>query len=224
MRKLDTVTLFGLDCIDIDRLILAAEICKKDFEFAEVKLLSSIPSAHPDVVQVEPVNSVRAYSEFMLKRVADYTTTDHVLVIQHDGFILNPEAWTDDFLKYDYIGAPWLINDTLVVGNGGFSLRSRRLFELTKSDSKIQLGDTQQDQDAENEDWVLCSTYRSHLEEKGIVFAPIELAHRFSLEQNEVYGGVWSGEFGFHGLRWTDIRPWLKEHPEYSIENPLDKL
>ena len=31
--------------------------------------------------------------------------TDFVLTIQHDGFILNPDAWRDDFFDYDYIGA-----------------------------------------------------------------------------------------------------------------------
>ena len=36
MTLLPTITLVGIDCVDIDRLILAAEICMKDFQFAGV--------------------------------------------------------------------------------------------------------------------------------------------------------------------------------------------
>ena len=49
-----------------------------------------------------------------------------------------------------------------------------------------------------------------------------ELAKKFSLEANEIYGVEWTNQFGFHGLKWTDISNWLKEHPEYKMENPLD--
>lgn len=226
-RQLPNVTLFGVDGLDIDRLILAAEICKKDFEFAEVKLLSSLPSNHADVVSIRPISSTKEYSEFLLKEAADYITTDFALIIQHDGFILNPEAWTDEFLAYDYIGAPWLkkgTTNTLVVGNGGFSLRSRKLFELTKNESAIKLGSKEEAKYNENEDWVICVLYRELLEKKGITFAPPELARKFSLEENKFVGGIWTDQFGFHGLRWTDIRPWLKQHPEYKIENPLDQI
>jgi hypothetical protein len=222
MRRLDNVTLLGADCVDIDRLILASDICRKDFEFADVALLSSIPSPRPEVRAIEPLRSIKEYSEFMLKKVADHVNTEFVLIIQHDGFILNPDAWSEEFLAYDYIGAPWLIDGAQVVGNGGFSMRSRRLCALTQSDPTIQLGSKEPHKYAENEDWVISVIFREYLEAQGIRFAPAEVGHRFSLEQNEVYGGVWSGEFGFHGLRWTDIRPWLKEHPEYPIENPLD--
>ena len=42
-------------------------------------------------------------------------------------------------------------------------------------------------------------------------------------ESANVKDGVeWTNQFGFHGLTWTDISSWLKKHPEYTIENPLD--
>ncbi len=43
----------------------------------------------------------------MIKRINSYVATPFALVIQYDGFILNPDAWRDEFLDYDYIGAPW---------------------------------------------------------------------------------------------------------------------
>ena len=54
--------------------------------------------------------------------------TEFMLGIHDDGFVINPNLWTDQFLKYDYIGAPWshtipYYGQKYRVGNGGFSLR-----------------------------------------------------------------------------------------------------
>jgi hypothetical protein len=35
--------------------------------------------------------------------------TEFAILVHEDGFIVNPECWSDEFLKYDYIGAPWPI-------------------------------------------------------------------------------------------------------------------
>ncbi len=214
-RRLQNVTLLGLDCVNIKRLIQAAEICKKDFDFGAVKLLSSLPSRHVDVVPIEPLNSIEAYNDFIIEKLNDYIDTDFVLLIQYDGFILNPNAWTDDYLKYDYTGAPWWKNGKFIVGNGGFSLRSKKLLEMLQKDKyKIT--------DKDPEDWFICVTIRKELEDRGIKFAPIELAKQFSFESNEKDGVVWNGQFGFHGLTWTDISAWIKKQPEYKLENKLD--
>lgn len=218
-KKLPTVTLFGLDCINIDRLIQVAEICKKDFDFAEVKLLTSLPSTHPEVVQIEPIDSIAKYSHFMIHKLNSYIDTDFVLIIQYDGFILNPVAWTDEFLEYDYNGAPWFRRGEMVVGNGGFSLRSKKLLEILQKDPDII-----PIPEKEPEDIYICYDLREILEKKGIRFAPVELAKRFSIEMNEIVGGKWTDQFGFHGLRWTDISNWLKEHPEYYIQNTLEEI
>ncbi len=102
MKKfLPNVTLLGLDCVDIERLKLACDICQKDFEFGAVKLLSSIPDSDSRVIPIKNINSIEEYSHFFVKEVNDHVDTDFVLVIQYDGFILNPQAWNDDFLKYD---------------------------------------------------------------------------------------------------------------------------
>jgi hypothetical protein len=53
--------------------------------------------------------------------------------------IVRPELWSNDFLEYDYIGAPWMYSDTsyitdegehVPVGNGGFCLRSKKFLEM----------------------------------------------------------------------------------------------
>ena len=64
---------------------------------------------------------------------------------------------------------------------------------------------------------------RDYLEARGIRFAPVELARQFSLEgPDEPFGLTWTNQFGFHGLRWTDISPWLRDHPDELIDNTLD--
>ena len=188
---LEEVTLFGVDSVDPGRLIAASEICRKHIRFGDVRLLSHLNPDYPDMVKIEPVTSVEAYSHFMLKKAWEYIRTPYVLVIQADGFILNPFAWSADFLQYDYIGAPWWYNDDHNVGNGGFSLRSRRLMEAVAHDPLIR--------DCHPEDEVLCRTFGAHLKEEGFLFAPDEVARRFSVEQEK-----WNGQFGFHGSNISD--------------------
>ncbi len=223
------MTLLGVDCVDIQRLFLAAEICQQDFEFADVKLLTSLHTVeHESIVSIEPITSVEAYSRFMIHDLDKYIGTSHVLIIQYDGFILNPEAWTDEFLNYDYIGAPWLVKDwsvndfhfppqllgERVVGNGGFSLRSKKLTaKLAEMSVRGRITKYHP------EDVVIAVHNRRVLEGEGIVFAPVPLAQKFSFEAEDDSNRKWNGQLGFHGLRWTDISKWLEKHPEYPIDN-----
>ena len=69
------------------------------------------------------------YSFVTLKLCPLICVEDYNLIIHADGFAVNPEAWTDEFLNYDYIGARW---GDGVVGNGGFCLRSRKLYDALK--------------------------------------------------------------------------------------------
>lgn len=150
-------------------------------------------------------------------------TTDFNVVVQWDGFAVNAESWDEEFLKYDYIGACWLWpwgGDSHrrgpIVGNGGFSLRSRRLFEaLLELDPKWHLGDWISDQRLNQreyhvissdgakyipEDLLICLWYRDVLEKEfGIRFCPPELANKFSVESGGPFTEYWLGRsFGFH--------------------------
>lgn len=230
-KPLPTVTLLGIDCVDIDRLILAAGECMKEFQFAEVKLLTSLSSDHPNIVKIDPITSVEAYSKFMVSELNRYVDTPHVLIFQYDGFILNPSAWTDEFLKWDYIGAPWLgaqwlvdrfemppeLIGTRVVGNGGFSLRSKKFLETCE-----RLDRAGAFRRYHPEDIMLTVWERPLLEKEGIRIAPYEVAKQFSYEDDSVGdpkgNKSWNGQFGFHGLKWTDICNWLKDHPEYRVD------
>ncbi len=140
-------------------------------------------------VEIEPLRSIEAYSEFMLKSLGPHIRTSHVLVIQWDGFVLNPDAWCADFLTYDYIGAPWRhVPEPYSVGNGGFSLRSRRLIDML---AELDFAPSHP------EDLAICRTYRDALERRGIRFAPVSLANRFAVED----GLLQADAFGFHGAQ-----------------------
>jgi hypothetical protein len=108
--------------------------------------------------------------------------------VQWDGWIINEGAWMPKFLEYDYIGAVWFWHPKgLRVGNGGFSLRSKKLCQLTAS-PEFQYADL-------NEDDLICHLNRDFLVSNGIKFAPEELARHFSYERE--LSDI--PTFGFHG-------------------------
>ena len=145
---------------------------------------------------IEPMTSRADYSAFMLHRLHEFVTTDFALCAQWDGFVIDGAAWDPDFLRYDYIGAVWpQFADGHNVGNGGFSLRSKKLLQATRSlpyDGRTA------------EDVLIARTLRSRLEAEGIRFAPEAVARRFSFERTAPSGR----EFGFHGaFNLVDLRP-----------------
>lgn len=140
----------------------------------------------------DPVAGMGEYSNLMLKGTAEHVTTDHALYVQWDGIANDRTQWSDEFLKYDYIGAPWPWEpEGSDIGNGGFSLRSRRLLDACL-DPRIAL--TAEEPIAE--DKVIGKLNRTYLEQThNIKFAPTDLASQFSFELGEHVPS-----FGFHGL------------------------
>lgn len=179
--QLKEVTQIIVDCVDSQRAERILEYNKNLAEFATSRLLTSKPSSYPQKVTIPHIGSVNQYSYFVIKRLLDFFDSRFVLMVQHDGFIVNPAEWTEDNLKYDYIGAPWPdkwlwhgFDKKYNVGNGGFSLRSRKL-QLALEDPHIKVSGP--------EDVMICQKYRPFLEEKyQILFAPKEVAQRFSKE------------------------------------------
>jgi hypothetical protein len=180
-KKLDNVTLIVVDCVDYDRAKLAFDHCCSYFQFGDAKMLTHFP-INDDCIQTIPkISSIREYSTFMVKDLANYFTTEFVLVAQWDGFIWHPEMWDDEFLKYDYIGAAWPaevlfpgVPTKFNVGNGGFSIRSKRLQDFLRDDDNLTMHHA--------EDVAICQLNRAYLERCGFTFAPKELADKFSWE------------------------------------------
>jgi tetratricopeptide (TPR) repeat protein len=190
---LPSVTLCAVDCLNPVLALRALDLCAIQCRFGEVLFLSDTAPEHRlDGCRMEAIpriGSVAEYSRFVLKELGRYIRTEHVLLVQWDGFIINPQSWRPEFLEYDYIGAPWgWIQDDHRVGNGGFSLRSRRLL-----DALLDEGIT----DLDPEDEAIGRRYRTLLETSyGIRFAPDEVAEAFSYETISPAGDP----FGFHGF------------------------
>ena len=190
--QLPSVTLVTINCDKLETGISAMEASTKGISFGAVKFLTSADTDYAHAVKIPHIANIQEYSLFMVKDLYKYIDTDYVLIIQSDGYVKNPAAWTDEFLKYDYIGATWWYNDKFNVGNGGFSLRSKKLLQIIATDRSIVK--------THPEDHHICRTYGRYLAKKfGIRFAPDEVAKKFSIEGYRQKDKTYSGQFGFHG-------------------------
>jgi len=189
---LSDVTLVAVTSVALAATVDALHASMQRADFGKVLLLSDKPppsNADPAIEwrKINCLGSRADYSRFMLRDLAQHVETNHALCIQWDGFVLDGGAWDSHFLDYDYIGAVWPhFHDGFNVGNGGFSLRSRRLLEACK-----QLPFDESDV----EDILIGRAFRPQLEEQGIRFAPESVALRFAYERTTPTGD----EFGFHG-------------------------
>jgi hypothetical protein len=168
-------------------------------------------------VKIDPIDQV-GYSRVVFKELAPHIETDHFMVIQYDGMPIDPNFWNDDYLNYDYIGAPWPWGaHNRRVGNGGFSVRSRRLAELC-ADPKLVFNPPGHGDNNYMEDLHICVMYADYLESQGIKYAPVDLAKQFSAE---IPGGRFN-TYGFHG---TLCLPYYltDEHMEFYINNMSER-
>lgn len=214
MIKLEDVTLCIADTKNPDKALKVLMHCQKELLFGDVKFFTNRLPANTEYnndykmrkIKIIPVESMdwQGYSNFILYKLHSYLSTDFVLICQTDGFVLNPDLWQQEFLNYDYIGAKWRkehlqgcswIHESVkregnlnTVGNGGFSLRSRKLLQLTAQCPYKCEGP---------EDAHICNNYYKYFTEHGIKYAPEHVADVFSKEQNESLS--YNKVFGFHG-------------------------
>jgi tetratricopeptide (TPR) repeat protein len=195
--RLEGVELCCVDCVYHDLAARAFRATLARCEFDRAQFLSDRDCRVEGVafVPVDPIRSVQAYSNFMIHDLHAHVASRHVLVIQYDGFVLNPAAWDPGFLDYDYIGPAVRMPDGRAGGIGGFSLRSRRLLEALRDDPEIRQYDAARAPYAE--DIAICVAYRDRLERRhGMRFAPGDVADRFAAEAIVPTAAV----FGFHNL------------------------
>lgn len=204
---LSTTTLLCVDCLNADHAIKVIERCKSLVDFAQVKFLTSLPCDYEHRVEIAPINTLVHYSIFMLKKAHEHITTPHCLVVQRDGWILNPQSWDDSFLQYDYIGP--LFNQFDTQGVGGFSFRSRALMHSVSTkfphwDETPQSTEQLQRQAGMYEDGVIAVTLKNQLIREGFRYAPNEVAARFAQGGNPNNNYYVPHPFGFHGS-WRTI-------------------
>lgn len=214
MINLPNVTLFQLNCVDPDIGVKSMHYSSKGINFGK-KILLSHERPHnltDDITfyQIPKLDYSNA-NRFRFDELYKYIETDYYLSIQTDGFVINPHMWTDEFLEYDYIGAPWPSlpwNRLNRVGNGGFRLESKKLLHLC---ANIMW-------DGQHDDVLITNTYKDYFESRGCKFPSIELAARFSLEHkiSEAEYNL-NNCFGFHGKLTEDSRKYVEMIKQYEL-------
>jgi hypothetical protein len=198
MRNVLNLPDVTLCCVDTQLPELAAQamdVCLRQANFGDALLFTDLqraPTGHDARIKLRDashIKSIDAYSQFLLTELEPHIQTSHVLIVQWDGYIINPQQWRADFLACDYIGAPWpQFDPPYRVGNGGFSLRSKRLLTALKTLSP---------EATKAEDMLICRDLRPTLESTfKLKFADEALAGTFSTER---VGNI-EKSFGFHGL------------------------
>lgn len=214
MIILNDVTLLQLNCKDPDIGVKALKYSAREIQFAKIVLIShERPHNLPDDIEFHKIDKLSwdTVNKFNLEELHKYVETSHYLSIHADGFVINPHLWTDEFLEYDYIGAPWpevpwsSINR---VGNGGFRLESKRFLNLRRNLTW----------NGQNEDVMVTNTYRRYFEKNGCKYPSVELAAKFSLEMKipEVTYDL-SNCFGFHGNHTEESRQYVEMVKTYDF-------
>lgn len=151
------------------------------------------------------------YERQIVEDLPKWFETEFCLFQEWDSAVMNPSAWEHQWIsisvhehgpRYDFIGAPWPYSfqepgyppciEENCVGNGGFSLRSRRFCQATGElyrnlgmpKAALHLSDA----------WISRTIRPQLVVNYGMQFAPESEALRFSCE-NRFY----NGQFGLHG-------------------------
>jgi hypothetical protein len=216
------ITIVGIDGLgtEIDSYIRIFDLCFREFKYRKGIIFTSANGYHvdmPDGVDIDfiqiPKLSYKEFNCFCLLNVAQFINTTHALFVQSDGFICNGKNWNDEFYQYDYIGNPWIVDKETnqfpsfvksyedSVGNGGFSLRSKRIMDLVSQFNpemikSLVYGGT-------NEDVFISSVARDFLKNNGCKYAPPELAKKFS-SAYKIDGDILENSFGFHSPEFVD--------------------
>ncbi len=192
LRTKPTLGLVAIDTLNYKLLKLAIERCLSQVHFDDVLIFSDVDGFFEGArtVKINKIEKKDDYNELILRLLAENARCDHYLVVQYDGFVLDAKRWDDAFLNYDYIGSPWPNFAFHRVGNGGFSLRSKKIIDSIYELRNFRARD-------EAEDVFICRTVRPLLESKfDVRFAPEDCALRFSFESP----GHPKSAFGFHGV------------------------
>lgn len=194
MISLPNITLIALTNKDFEGHKKAIDKSCEGIEWGGVKLIWD-----------EKCNSIDEWNRKIIYELHTYIDTDFAMLIHADGYVINPQAWKDEFLNYDYIGAPWPLpqddysyrtseGELVRVGNS-VSLRRHNILTLPTELGlpwKGYYGNT-------NEDGFLCVHNREKLIEHGVRFAPLEVACHFSKE-HEIEENKGIETFAFHSL------------------------
>jgi hypothetical protein len=182
-------------------------------DFGAVKHLTSSPPSIPCVgeyVEV-PISSWDEGQRMQAYKLYNYFDTEYMMHVETDGFPRNPNLWNPEWLKFDYIGAPWTKENGhgFRVGNAGCSIQSKKLRKI--------LWDNREEYEKwhpwqcnfgsgnilPSDQWICQSQQLQRVyKEHSIKFADLPSAIKFSYEFPIPEFPSWNPEnsFAFHGV------------------------
>lgn len=214
-----SITLLGIDGTgnELDCYIKLFELCSREYNFQNYKIITankSIPIVkNIEFFKIDKLN-YQQYQSFCILETNQYINTDYALFVQSDGFVVNGDKWSDQYLNYDYVGQPWMLDtgemvypwitdNNESVGEGGFSLRSKCLLNFCSKFNKKVIENLTQN--GNNEDFIICVLYRDLLKQNGFKFSTPELAKQFCAGTNDSDQQKINNTFGFHGNKFLPL-------------------
>lgn len=192
MLNLPTVTLIALTNRDFEGHKKAIDKSCEGIEFGAVKIIWD-----------EKIRNIDDWSRRVIFDLPKYIDTEFALLIHNDGYVIHPELWREEFLHYDFCGAPFPLptdnfsyrdeeGEIQRVGNS-VSIRSKRLMD------RVSKFPWEPFHGFWNEDGFTSINHRKELEREGFKFAPLEVAVHFSKE-HEIPENFGLETFCFHSL------------------------
>ncbi len=193
MLKLPNVTLIMMTGKDLEKHQEILELSSKGIEFGEKK-----------VIFMPSIKNINDWNYSIIYDLPNYIATDFCILIHPDGYVVNPHLWNDEWLTYDYIGAPWPLpsddysyrdecGNIVRVGNS-VSLRSKKLMQrVAKFPWREYYGNT-------NEDGFISVHHHDELTKEGYRFADINVAKYFSKEHTILENEDIKETFAFHSI------------------------
>ena len=133
-----TITLCAVSSANISATERALLLSQRQMKFDDTIFVTNADVSTNENYRIEkcPVFTDRVESwNYAFYEIPKLIKTDHVLFVQYDGYILDGNYWSRDFLKYDYIGAKTTRRgiSEAVAGVMGASITSLPLTEFVAS-------------------------------------------------------------------------------------------
>lgn len=224
MLDLSRVTLLFVETRAHEITKRVIDDCLTKADFGDVLIYSDQPERIPvggaRYEKVPDFPNKEEAGRFYYSAAMAKVETDFALMLEWDAGIFDASKWRSEFFNYDYIGAPWVrpIGDPHDVGNGGFTLMSKRLGHFVCQNRQRYPVTT---------DWNFCRDQRRNFERHGFKWPNAALASYFAWE----LGPRNYDHFGYHGaFNWPEVlsrnevilRANMMTKTEYLVTKMLD--
>jgi len=190
--QLKNITLIAMASKDVESTVRALNYSCLGVDWACVKLISHYKPSNItnniDFFETTKTKDIDEWSYKIIYELPKFVETEYAMLVHADGYVVNPKSWREEFLEYDYIGAPWPlptddfsyrdVNGNLVRVGNSVSLRSKKLLDLANN-----LNLTWEPfHGFYNEDGFICAKNKHIYEANGLKIAPLDVAKYFSHE------------------------------------------